>query len=47
MDVRWIALIKPPYGTITAINLDKGDSCGRSRTVRRRTSFAITRLLRA
>src|SRR5213075_1559162 len=40
MEVDGLPLIKPPYGTISAINLDKAKSSGRSRTAKRRMSCA-------
>ena len=39
LTVQGLPLLKPPYGTITAIDLNKGDDRrGRSRTARRRTT---------
>ena len=36
LTVQGLPLVKPPYGRITAIDLNKGEICGRSRTAKRR-----------
>jgi quinoprotein glucose dehydrogenase len=43
LTVQGLPLVKPPYGRITAIDLDSGRSSGKSRTVRRPTTSRITR----
>jgi len=46
MNIDGLPLMKPPYGTISAINLDTEKFCGKSRTAKRRMSFAILRRLK-
>ncbi len=43
LTVQGLPLVKPPYATISAIDLDSGRSCGRSPMARRRTISGTVR----
>ena len=47
LNVRGLSLSKPPYGRLSAIDLNRGESSGRRRTATRLIGFSVIRRLRA